>query len=358
MPWFVRVMWSPRVRARPLVGQASGFTAYLENTQVGGMSVKWIEAFGPWPDVTVMLGPQDGKITGEETVEMPRLMQAHVAGLYAATGDRVPDQIHGITLPERPDAPDVEAFLADARRTLERLYKELEAVVTGDPDLLERVRQDFGRRIAQDGWWREWLEDARDLSDPDERSPEAEYHLRKELEQQELVSELLDRMEAWPSLQGDRKIPVDEDPLLKLYQEALELVDRFRGWTPDSDWIVDLIDLVIEDPEWQVTQSAERDLWLWKERLQNPSSPKARETDEDPDEPPAVSTMPKGPVPEALLEYARWLRFPYLPSPEPGPLAETEGRTRKRAARWLLRTTLPGGPIEDDTLQNYLSRAR
>lgn len=358
VPWFVRVMWSPRVRARSLVGQSSGFWRYLENTQIDGRPVKWIEVFGPWTEVTVKLGRRDGKTTGEATVAMPQLLQAHVAGLYAATGDRVPDEVKRIALPERPDSSDVEAFLADARRSLDRLYSELEGVIAGDPGLLHQLRQDFDRRIAQGKWWREWLEAARELSDPEERSPEAEYHLRRELEQPELVSELLERMTAWPSLRGDRKIPMNGDPLLQLYREALELVERFRAWRPDCDRIVDLIDLITEDPAWHVTASFKNELLVWQERLRRGSLPRAHETRGGDERSPAVSTMPERPVPEAVFQYARWLRFPYLPSPEPGPLAEPEGRIRKRAARWLVRTTLPGGPIADATLQNYLSRAR
>lgn len=336
MPWFVRVVWSPRVRARPLVGQASGFTPYLESTQVGGTPVKWIEAFGPWPDVTVKLGPRSGKVTGKDTVEMPRLMQAHVAGLYAVTGDEVPAEAHEICVPERPNAPDVEAFLTDAYRALDQLYNELEAVVTGDPDLLERVRQDFGRRIAQGKWWREWLEDAREEMDEEDPSPEAEYHLRKELERRELVSEVLERMEAWPSLQGDRKIPLDGDVLLELDNGAQQLVARYRGWEPETELLLRLIKLIREDPNWELNESQDYKLISCRERLES-----------------GTSDRPSGGITQTLWEYARWLRFPYLPSPRPGFLSGT----RKQAARALLATTLPGD-VNARTLENYLSRAR
>lgn len=337
VPWFVQASWSPRVRARPLVGQSSGYWRYLENTQIDGRQVKWIEAFGAWPDVTVKLGRREGEITGEATVAMPRLLQVHVAGLYAATGNRLPDEMQEIALPEQPDAPDVKAFLADARNALDRLYEELEAVVTGDPELLERLRQDFGRRIAQDKWWkREVLEVARDEIDQEKPSPDAEYHLRKELEQREMVTELLERMEAFPSLRGDRKIPVTGDLLLQLDQEAQTLVDRYRSWEPEAEQILLLIKLVREDPTWRINDSAEHRLALWRERLETGSRDR-----------------PTGELVRAIESYARWLRFPYLPSPRPDFLSGT----RKQAARALLATTLPGD-VNVRTLENYLSRAR
>lgn len=281
---------------------------------------------------------------------MPQLMRAHLAGLYAVTGNERPTELGEIEVPEYPDEPDIEAFLADARCVLRRLYEELETALTDDPDFADQLRRGIGAKIARDAWWRElredphgeqwWrnlLEDALGLYNPEERSRDAEYNLLDDLTQDKLIRELLNRMDGWPPLQGDRQIPMEGEPLLQLDEEAVKLLDRYRNWEPETEQILRLIKLVREDPNWRINDSQEHKLVLWRERLKENGS----------------GDRPTGEFVRAVQSYARWLRFPSLPSPRP----DFFSGTRKQAARALLATTLPGD-VNVRTLENYLSRAR